>query len=126
MSALLQNVTMFTDIAILPPNDDMWSLIGSQMEPFPSITHVEYFTLVWEAINKNGNGCDYVSQRVIRDAEMKDGYMHYGSKKYHTLFLIQVDSLNTKTARNYMILLIPAEGSSALKLSVKITGMERS
>jgi hypothetical protein len=98
LSAMLQNVTMYTDIAILPPNDDMWSLIGSQMEPFPNITHVDYFTLVWEAINKNGSGCDYISQRVIRDAEMKDGYMHYGPRKYHTLFLVQVDSLDPGTA----------------------------
>jgi hypothetical protein len=98
LSALLQNVTMYTDIAILPPLEDMWSLIGSQMEPFPSITHVEYLTLVWEAINKNGSGCDYVSQRIIRDSEMNNGYMHYGPRKYHTLFLVQVDSLDTTTA----------------------------
>jgi hypothetical protein len=99
LSALLQNVTMFADIAVLPPLEDMWSLIGSQMEPFPSITHVEYMTLVWEAINKNGNGCDYVSERVIRDSEIKDGYIHFGPRKYHTLFLIQVDSIDTGTAK---------------------------
>jgi hypothetical protein len=99
LSALLQHVTMYTDIAILPPNDDMWSLIGSQMEPFPNITHVEYMTLVWEAINKNGNGCDYVSRRVICDSEMKNGYMYYDSRKYHSLFLIQIDSIDVATAK---------------------------
>jgi hypothetical protein len=99
LSSVLQHVTMYTDIAILPPLDDMWSLIGSQMEPFPSITYVEYMTLIWEAINKNGSGCDYVSQRIIRDSEMKNGYMYYGPRKYHTLFLIQVDSLETATAK---------------------------
>jgi hypothetical protein len=99
LSAALQDVTMYTDIAILPPLEDMWSLIGAQMEPFPSITHVEYMTLVWEAINKNGSGCDYVSERVIRDSEMKNGYMYYGPRKYHTLFIIQVDSLETTTAK---------------------------
>ena len=98
LSALLQNVTMFTDIAILPPNEDMWGNIGAQMEPFPSITNVEYFTLIWEAINKNGNGCDYVSQSVISNAEMKKGIMQFGPRKYHTLFLVQVGSLNIKTA----------------------------
>jgi hypothetical protein len=98
LSAVLQNATMFTDIAILPPLEDMWSLIGSQMEPFPSITHVEYMTLVWEAINKNGSGCDYVTERIIRDSEMKDGYMFYGPRRYHTLFLIQVDSLDPSTS----------------------------
>ena len=98
LSSLLQNVTMFADIAILPPLDDMWSLIGAQMEPFPSITHVDYFTLIWEAINKNGNGCDYVSQPVIREAEMKAGFMHYGARKYSTIFLVKVDSLHPETA----------------------------
>jgi hypothetical protein len=98
LSAALQHATMFTDIAILPPQEDMWSLIGSQMEPFPSITHVDWMTLVWEAIHKSGNGCDYVSERVIREAEMAGGWMHYGPKKYHTLFLVQVDSLAPETA----------------------------
>ncbi len=99
LSALFQNVTMYTDIAVLPPLEDMWSLIGTQMEPFPSITHVDYFTLIWEAINKNGNGCDYVSQRVISDAEMKDGFMRYGSRRYHTIFLVRVDSLSPGVAK---------------------------
>ena len=98
LSALLQNVTMFTDIAILPPNDDMWGSIGAQMEPFPSMTNVEYFTLIWEAINKNGNGCDYVSQSVISNAEMKKGIMQFGPRKYHTIILVQVDTLGAKTA----------------------------
>ena len=99
LSAVLQHVTMFTDIAVLPPNDDMWSNIGAQMEPFPSLTNAEYFTLIWEAINKNGNGCDYVSQRVISNTEIKKGIMHYGPRKYHTLFLVQVDSLSVESAR---------------------------
>jgi len=102
LSALLQNVTMYTDIAILPPVDDMWSNIGAQMEPFPSITHVDYMTLVWEAVSKNGSACDYVSQRVIRDAEMKNGFMIFGPKKYHTIFLVQVDSLDPVTARKLL------------------------
>jgi hypothetical protein len=98
ISALLQHADMFTDIAILPAVDDMWSLIGSQMEPFPSILHVDWLSLVWEAINKNGGGCDYVSQRVIRDSEMRNGFMHFGSRKYNSLILVQVDSLDVATA----------------------------
>ena len=102
MSALLQHVTMFTDIAILPPNDDMWSLIGSQMEPFPSVTHIDWFTLVWEAINKNGNGCDYVSQKVIRDSHITKGYLHCGNRKYSTLFLVHIETLDTSAARKML------------------------
>jgi hypothetical protein len=98
LSSVFQNASMFADIAVLPPLDDMWSQIGAQMEPFPSITIVDYFTLVWEAINKNGNACDYVSQPVIKDAEMKAGFMHYGTRKYSTIFLVKVDSLHPATA----------------------------
>lgn len=99
LSALLQNVTMLTNIAILPPNDDMWGTIGAQMEPFPSITNADYFTLVWEAINKNGNGCDYVSQRVISNADIKKGSLNYGKRSYNILFLVQIESLHPEAAR---------------------------
>ena len=64
LSAVLQNTEMFADIAILPPLGDMWSTIGVQNEPFPSVLRAEYLSLVWEAIVKNGSGCDYVSERV--------------------------------------------------------------
>ncbi len=59
-------------------------------------------TLVWEAINKNGSGCDYVSQRVIANAEMKDGFMHYGPRRYHTLFMVQADSLEPSAAKKLL------------------------
>ncbi|MDZ7633351.1 MAG: hypothetical protein U5L72_02475 [Bacteroidales bacterium] len=65
LSALLQQCDMYADIAILPPTADMWSRIGMQNEPFPSVLHAEYLSLVWEAIVKNGNGCDYVSERIL-------------------------------------------------------------
>jgi hypothetical protein len=98
LSTLLQNADMFADIAVLPPLGDMWTLIGAQNEPFPSVTHVEYLTLVWEAIVKNGSGCDYVSERVIGNSEVEKGCLVYGPRKYHTLFLVQVDSLFPATA----------------------------
>ena len=70
-----------------------------QNEPFPSSTNVPYKTLVWEAINKNGSGCDYVSESIIRDAEMKDGCLCYGPRKYKTLFMIEVERMEPATAR---------------------------
>lgn len=99
MAAALQHGTMYADIALLYPIADMWSILGMQNEPFPSSTHVQYKTLVWEAINKNGAGCDYVSESIIRDAEMKDGYLCYGPRKYKTLFMVEVESMEPATAR---------------------------
>ena len=102
LSALLQNCDMYADIALLPPTADMWSLIGMQNEPFPSVLHGEYLSLVWEAIAKNGSGCDYVSERIIRDSEIKDRCLCFGSRKYSTLFLAGVESLSPESARKLL------------------------
>lgn len=99
LASALQHGTMYADIAILNPIADMWSTLGMQNEPFPATTNVKYKTLVWEAISKNGSGCDYLSESIIRDAEMKDGYLCYGPRKYKTLFLIEVESMEPATAR---------------------------
>jgi hypothetical protein len=97
-SALLQNATFFADIAIMAPVGDMWGEFGAQMEPFPSRVTPKYQALIWESIHQNGNACDYVSEQVIADAEFKGGWMTYGPRKYHTLFLIEVKSLTPQTA----------------------------
>ena len=50
-------------------------------------------------MHQNANACDYVSEDVIQNTEVKRGYMSYGNRKYHTLFLIDVTSLNPSTAK---------------------------
>lgn len=99
LSSLLQQVTMFADIALLAPFPDMWGEYGAQNEPFPTIVSPNYQALIWESIHQNGNACDYVSENVIVDSEMKNGFMNYGNRKYHTLFLIEIHSLNHATAK---------------------------
>jgi hypothetical protein len=99
LSALLQQATMFADIALLAPFPDMWSIYGAQNEPFPTLVYPAYQMLIWEAIHQNGNACDYVSESVLNDSEMKDGFIKYGKRKYHTLFLIEVKSITTSTAK---------------------------
>lgn len=98
-SAVLQQADMFADIAVLPPVSDMWSLYGAQNEPFPSLIYPEYMTFIWESMHQNGNACDYVSEQVIRESVMKDGKLQYGQRKYHTIFLIQVESMEPATAQ---------------------------
>jgi hypothetical protein len=99
LSALLQQATMFADIAIMPAVADMWSIYGAQNEPFPAIMHPEWQTLIWESVHQNGNACDYISEQVIQDAVIKKGYLQYGPRKYHTLFLTQVESMDPATAK---------------------------
>jgi hypothetical protein len=99
LSAVLQHTEMFADIALLPPIADTWSKYGAQNEPFPSLIHPTWQTLIWESIHQNGSGCDYISEQVIMDAVMHDGYLHYGPRKYHTIILIEVQSMEPVTAK---------------------------
>jgi len=99
MSALLQQVDMFADIAVLPPVADMWSIFGAQNEPFPSLMYPTWMTLVWEAMHQNGNACDYISEQVILEATMDRGWMRYGQRKYHTIFLVRVERLDPAVVR---------------------------
>lgn len=101
-SALFQHADMFADIAVLPPIADMWAQFSAQNEPFPLITHPDYQLMVWESMHRNGNACDYVSEKVIRDAQLKNGRMVYGPRSYHTLFLLQVESLEPATAQKLL------------------------
>jgi len=99
LSAVLQQATMFADIAVLPATADLWSIYGAQNDPFPAVMHPVWQTRVWESIHQNGNSCDYLSEHVIQDAEIKNGYLHYGQRKYHTIFLTQVERMEPATAK---------------------------
>ena len=88
---------MYTDIAILPANYDMWSTMGVQTEPFPVALNIPYTSLIWEAIHKNGGGADYVSEIILRDATIRNGKICYGPKEYGTLFLVEVTSTTPET-----------------------------
>ncbi|HEY4289989.1 MAG TPA: glycosyl hydrolase [Puia sp.] len=97
LSALLQQGTMFADIAVLPPVADMWSIDGAQNEPFPSLMYPNWLPFIWESIHQNGNACDYVSEHVIRDAAIKNGRLVYGTRSYHTLFLVRIERMEPAT-----------------------------
>ncbi len=98
LSALFQQATMFADIALLPPIPDMWGEFGAQNEPFPTLVYPKYQMLIWQAIHQNGNACDYVSEQVINEAQIEKGWLKYGNRKYHTIFLIEVRGLNVAVA----------------------------
>jgi hypothetical protein len=102
LSYALQHGTYYADIAILNPENDMWSTIGMQNEPFPNTTRAPYKTLVWEAINKCGGGVDYVSENIIKQSTIHKGNLCYNQRKYNTLMLIDVESLHPETAHQLL------------------------
>jgi hypothetical protein len=102
LSYALQHGTYYADIAILNPENDMWSTIGMQNEPFPNTTRAPYKTMIWEAINKCGGGVDYVSENIINEGVMRHGEFRYGERRYNTLILIDVESLHPETAEQLL------------------------
>lgn len=97
VTSQLQNADMYADIAILMPVSDMWTTMGMQNEPFPSSINKPYQSLVWEAMNKNGNGTDYISEPLICASTISDGMLHYGPRSYKNLFLVGVERMNPET-----------------------------
>jgi len=97
MSSMLQNADMFTDIAILPANYDMWTTIGVQTEPFPVRLNIPYTSLIWEAVHKNGGGADYLSEIIIGKSVVRNGKLCYGPKMYGTLFLVEETGIMPET-----------------------------
>jgi len=99
VSAILQNSKLQADIAVLLPFEDLWSKFGQQRDPFPSIVYPDYAYNLWEAIHQNGNGCDFVTERIIQQSKIKNGQLIVGNCSFKTIFLFGVSSLAPKTAR---------------------------
>lgn len=100
LSSIMQNAVMYTDIAIMPANYDLWSESGVQTDPFPERLNVPYTSLIWESISKTGGAADYITEIIINNSEIKDGYICYGPKKYGILILAEVLSINPVTLSN--------------------------
>ena len=99
ISGLLQNADMYTDIAILPPNYDMWGEMGAKTEPFPDKLNVQYTSIIWESINKTGGAADYTSEIIINKSEVKKGKLCYGAKEYGTIILPEVTGMGISTLK---------------------------
>ena len=94
VSAVLTNADMVTDIAILPANDDLWTELGVQTDPFPWYLNVPYTSLIWEAVHKNGGGADYLSDSILEAASLRHGRLCYGPRSYGTLILPEVRTIS--------------------------------
>ena len=97
LSYLLQNASPVADIAILQPLNDLWINFGPQRDPFPQKWYPEYQNNLWEAIHQNGSGCDYVSENIIRKSTFDQGWMRYGKRRYHTILLPEIKTLDLET-----------------------------
>jgi len=98
VSVILQETDFFADIAIMHPLADMWTMFGPQRDPFPELRYPEYRDKVWEAIHQNGNSCDYTDEEIIQKSTSQNGFLKYNNRKYHTVILLEVESMMPATA----------------------------
>jgi hypothetical protein len=98
VSLVLQETEAFADIAVMHPLADMWTNFGTQRDPFPELLYPEYQYRVWDGIHKNGNSCDYTSEAIIQQSVVENGSLKYNNRKYHTLILLEVETMEPATA----------------------------
>ncbi|GHU62358.1 hypothetical protein FACS1894123_03140 [Bacteroidia bacterium] len=98
LSTIFQETESFADIAVMHPLADMWTTYGTVRDPFPEKHFPPYQYKVWESIHKNGNSCDYTSEGIIQKSVAENGYLRYNKRKYHTLILIEVETMMPATA----------------------------
>ena len=99
LSSQLQHADLYTDIAILPANYDLWAENGVQTDPFPEKLNVPYTSLLWEAINKTGGAADYITEIVLQQTVIKSGRITFGKKSYGVLFLPGVKRMGTASLK---------------------------
>jgi len=100
ISFVLQNATLRASVAILQPLIDLWLKHGPQRDPFPQRSYPDYQFNLWEAVHQNGSGCDYVSENIINNAKFEKGEMIYNDRRYSTLLLPEIETLDMKTAES--------------------------
>jgi hypothetical protein len=97
LSSLFQVAKPVVQIAILAPEADTWSSSGLVRTPFQ--TKPWYTHRLWEAMSQNGFTADYVGEKVVQQADTKDGRLTYGPITYEVLVLSHVETLLPETAR---------------------------
>ncbi|NGM61218.1 hypothetical protein G5B30_04710 [Sphingobacterium sp. SGG-5] len=97
LSAVFQASDMQSDIAIMFPFADMWSDVGLQYQQVPQIVYPAYANNIWEAIHQNGNGCDYISENILKKCSFSAGRLHYNGRDYKTLLMAELESIDPET-----------------------------
>jgi len=97
LSYVFQNSQPLKKVAVLGPTGDIWSKVGLTRTYFH--THPWYLHELWQPLSQNGSSCEYLNERVVREAEKKDGKLIYGPMQYEALWLGGVKSLHPATAQ---------------------------
>ncbi|WP_316814357.1 glycosyl hydrolase [Pedobacter heparinus] len=99
LSAVFQQGTLMSDIAVMHPLPDLWGKFAAQWDPFPERAWPDYVHNVWEAIHQCGGGCDYLSENILQKASFKEGKLKYGPRSYKILLIIEAETMYPETVK---------------------------
>ena len=96
LSYIFQQSQPVKNIAIIPPQGDIWANKGLTRVPF----HTEpwYCFRLWESLSQAGNSCDYISGKIVREGSVKEGFLEYGPMSYQAVILSSISSMEPETA----------------------------
>ncbi len=97
LSYVFQNSQSVKNIAVLAPEADVWASSGLTRNQFH--TQPWYVYRLWEPISQAGSSCDYISQKIIREAEIKDSKLTFSPMAYQSVFFGSIQSLEPETAK---------------------------
>jgi alpha-L-rhamnosidase len=95
LSQLMQDTQAVSKVGILGPTADVWAKYGTERNAFNG--EPWYLHNLWQALNSNGYTADYVSEKLIQEASIKNQTLACGWQQYEMLLVIKVQSLSPKT-----------------------------
>lgn len=100
ISYLLQNAVIQANVAILRSNVDVALKLGGEYIFSVEASHTDYLNNLWEAIQQNGGGCDYISENIINAASYNNGRMIYNKRYYEMLIIPEIETLYPETVQS--------------------------
>lgn len=96
LSYVFQRSKPIKNIAILPPEGDLWANTGLTRKPFH--TTPWYCFRLWEPLSQAGSSADYISEEIIKKGSIGKGTFDFGPMSYQAIILASVSSLQPETA----------------------------
>lgn len=96
LSYVFQHSDPVKKIAILAPRNDLWADHGLTRTHFH--TQPWYAHRLWESISQAGSSCDYITEDIIRNGEVRDGQLIYGPMSFAVIVLASVESVDPEVS----------------------------
>ncbi len=112
LSMIFQQSQPVSHIAILGPVADIWSDYGLDRNPF--LLKPWYLHALWQAFSHLGILLDYISEKVLSGATMKNGQISMGKMAYQAVILCDVRTMAPETASR--IRSLTAQGAKIIAL----------